>query len=653
MLKKKPEIVHSLQQRHAEIVEIVAKTLVSKAFENRYTLHPRRLKEIASVEVQTYVDFFLNFDSEVVTKHGRMRAREGLGEGPLLALGKDLRRFSLDIAKDLNHGCIEYAMDINDAYLEAYLYGYMTERTTQTLDDQEQLRIALSKALERQRQELQIKNHAIHTYVNGIMITDMDGTITYVNPAFQKMWGYENSEELPSVDSARFLDIENFSELIDLCKGSGGWQNEFTAVRTDNSTFSVVVSASLIQDEKSEPIGIMASFADVTERKRLETRLQRANKMEALGTLAGGVAHDLNNILSGLVSYPELLLLDLPEDSTLRKPILTIKESGDRAAAIVQDLLTLARRGVAVKDVVNLTDIVSEYLISPEYAKLSDFYPDLRLKTDLEVDLLNILGSPVHLAKTVMNLVTNAAEAMPDGGEILISTENRYIDRPIRGYDHVEEGDYVLLTVSDMGVGIASKDMERIFEPFYTRKVMGRSGSGLGMAVVWGTVKDHKGYIDVKSNEGKGTAFALYFPATRREVTKDMVLIPMEDYLAQGETILVVDDVETQREIATRMLARLGYSVTSVSSGEEAVDYLKSNSADLLLLDMIMDPGIDGLETYKRILNFRPQQKAIMVSGFSETSRVKEAQKMGAGPYLKKPYSLEKIGKAIRGELEK
>jgi CheY-like chemotaxis protein len=195
--------------------------------------------------------------------------------------------------------------------------------------------------------------------------------------------------------------------------------------------------------------------------------------------------------------------------------------------------------------------------------------------------------------------------------------------------------------------------MEKIFEPFYTKKVMGRSGTGLGMAVVWGTVKDHKGYINVKSTEGKGTTFTLYFPISRKEIAKDKSLVSIEDYMGKGESILVVDDVEEQREIASQMLKKLDYSVTSVSSGEEAIDYMKNNSADLLILDMIMDPGIDGLETYKKILELHPEQKAIIVSGFSETKRVKEAQRLGADSYVKKPYILEKIGVAVRTELDK
>ncbi len=209
-----------------------------------------------------------------------------------------------------------------------------------------------------------------------------------------------------------------------------------------------------------------------------------------------------------------------------------------------------------------------------------------------------------------------------------------------------------MVTISDPGVGIPSGDIEKIFEPFYTKKVMRRSGTGLGMAVVWGTVKDHKGFIDVQSSEGKGTAFTLYFPITRQKVIKGQSVVSIEDYRGNGAAIIVVDDVKEQREIASGMLRELGYSVTSFPSGLEAVGHMRNNSADLLVLDMIMDPGIDGLDTYKRILQLHPGQKAIIVSGFSETERVREAQRLGARSYIKKPYTLDELGVAVRAALD-
>ena len=387
------------------------------------------------------------------------------------------------------------------------------------------------------------------------------------------------------------------------------------------------------------------------ERARLEVRIQQADKMEALGNLAGGVAHALNNILAGIIGFPELLLMDLPEDSPLREPLEIIKRSGERAAETVQDLLTLARRGVSSREVVNANDTINSVLESPEYRQLMLFHPNVEVETNLEPDLLSLLGSPLHLSKAFMNLVTNAAEAMPDGG-CLTTTENRYLDRPIKGYDDVAEGDYVVVNVADTGTGIRPEDMARIFEPFYTKKQMGRSGTGLGMTVVWGTVKDHSGYIDMQSGPGAGTAFTLFFPVTQQEPSLNLPGSSIEDYLGAGESVLVVDDVAEQRHLASSILGKLGYAAAAVSSGEEAVGYLQENAADLIVLDMIMDPGMDGLDTYRRILEQHPGQKAIIASGFSETDRVEEAQRLGAGAYVRKPYLIEKLGRAVRSELD-
>ncbi|HUH65948.1 MAG TPA: PAS domain S-box protein [Syntrophales bacterium] len=410
-------------------------------------------------------------------------------------------------------------------------------------------------------------------------------------------------------------------------------------------------TSSVLRNSRGEIIAAIECIRDNTERKMLEERLHRSEKMEALGTLAGGVAHDLNNVLGVLVGYSELLLMEIPESNPWSRHVSNILQSSQRAAAIIQDLLTLARRGVAVSEVVNLNRVVSDYFKTPEFEKLKVYHPSVAFKTELGESLLNVKGSPVHLGKTVMNLVSNASEAITEKGEVTIRTENRYLDKPIRGYDDMQEGEYVVLTVTDNGRGISAHDIKKIFEPFYTKKVMGRSGTGLGLAVVWGTVKDHEGYIDVESETGRGSTFTIYLPATREELKADQKGISSDQYMGAGETILVVDDVKEQREVATSMLTRLGYRVFAARSGEEAVSYLRANKADLVLLDMIMDPGIDGLETYQRVLEINPRQKAIIVSGFSETERVKKALELGAGTYVKKPYVLEKIGIAIRKEL--
>ena len=493
--------------------------------------------------------------------------------------------------------------------------------------------------------------------------TDEKGKLTFVNQNAFAVFGYTQSDFNTGLNAIDILvpddQARGMENILKIIRGENLGGVEYTAQKKDGSIFPIVVhSNAIVRDKKT--IGLRGIIIDLTkqkqaeeDRERLEAKLQRAQKMEALGLLAGGVAHDLNNVLSGIVSYPDLLLLELPEDSPLRRPIMTIQDSGRKAAAIVQDLLTLARRGVVTTEILDLNDIVSEYLRSPEQEKIQSYHPTVQIQIDLAAKLPAIRGSKVHLKKTLMNLVANAAEAQPKGGKIKISTENEYIDRPVKGYENVAEGEYVVMKVADEGTGIAPDDQKRIYEPFYTKKVMGRSGTGLGMAVVWGTVKDHRGFINLESTVGKGTTFKLYFPLTREKLTPEKRMESIEDLKGNDETILVVDDVKEQREIAENILTVLNYSVTTVSSGEDAVRYLQHNTVDLLVLDMIMDPGIDGLETYKRIVKLVPGQKTIIVSGFSETDRVKEAQRLGAGKCIRKPYTLQEIAIAVKNEIEK
>jgi len=500
-----------------------------------------------------------------------------------------------------------------------------------------------------------------------ILRIDTGGRIIFFNEFAQRFFGYTERELIGKYAGSIILPVSG-SRRLSFEKLTKSLQNDpERPVISENETVKksgikvwIAWTYKPIFNDVGNFSGILCIGNNITELKRasqekeeLHAQLQRAQKMEAIGTLAGGVAHDLNNILSGIVSYPELLLMDLKEDSPLRKPILTIQKSGEKAAAIVQDLLTLARRGVEATEVVNLNEIVSDYLLSPEYAKLELYHTNVSVEKCLDENLLNILGSPVHLSKTVMNLVSNSTEAMPEGGKIIVTTENRHIDTIKIGYDDIDKGDYATLSVIDGGIGISPEDIERIFEPFYTKKTMGRSGTGLGMAVVWGTVKDHRGYIDLASTEGKGTEITLYFPVTRKVFPPQVEMTSIQDVMGNGESIMVVDDIEEQRQIASEMLEKLGYTVKTVSGGEAAVEYLRKHTIDLLVLDMIMEPGIDGFETYRRILKLRPGQKCIIASGYSESVRVNEAQRLGAGTYIKKPYLLHKIGRAIKAELNK
>ena len=498
----------------------------------------------------------------------------------------------------------------------------------------------------------------------GYHSLDANGIFMRVNGTQLTWLGYTRDE---LIGKKKFNDLmtpesrEDFKRNYPLFK-QRGWDHdvEYELIRKNGTILPVILNATAIKDSDGNFLQSRASLFDNTERKKIEEerkglaeRLQRAEKMESLGMLAGGVAHDLNNVLGILIGYSELIAVEIEESSPIRPHINYIRQGGERAAAIVQDLLTLARRGVQTSEVVNLNTCITDAEKSPEFEKLLSFHTGFRIKADLDTDLLNIRGSAVHLSKTLMNLISNAAESMKAGGLLTVATCNKYLDRPVHGYDTVREGDYVVLAVSDTGEGISAPDMKRIFEPFYTKKVMGRSGTGLGLAVVWGTVKDHNGYINVESEKGKGTTFTLYFPVTREAIPGEQTPISVSEYLGHGETILVVDDVEGQRELAGRMLKKLNYEVMTASSGEEAVEYLQKNKAELVVLDMIMDPGIDGLDTYKKILEIHPKQKAIIVSGFSESDRVRQAQELGAGTYVKKPYVQERLGLAVRKELDK
>jgi len=498
----------------------------------------------------------------------------------------------------------------------------------------------------------------------GVSMFDMSGKVLYINKRIEDLMGWSREQIVGRHgfgldifdDDTRKLLLERFAARA---KGDPPQRLEIPISRKDQPPLWVQVLGTILKKD-DVPVGAQAVFVNITERKQAEEerkglleRLHRVERIESLGTLAGGVAHDLNNVLGALVGYTQLMLAKMDPDDPLKKYLHNIMKSSEKGSAIIQDLLTLARRGVNMPtEVINLNDILADFFQTPEFDRIQSYHARVTFNKDLADDLRNMKGLPVHLGKTVMNLVSNAAEAIIDKGEISITTANGYLDKPLPGHDDVRKGDYAILTVRDNGQGISGADLGKIFEPFYTKKVMGRSGTGLGLAVVWGTVKDHDGYIDVQSEPGKGSAFTIYFPATRETVTDNFQKnISPDSYMGAGESILIVDDLPEQREIVASLLAKLGYQVKAVASGEDAVDYMHHQTADVLVLDMLMEPGIDGLETYKRILKMHPQQRAIITSGFSETDRVKQALELGVSAYVRKPYLLENIGMALRKAL--
>jgi PAS domain S-box-containing protein len=519
---------------------------------------------------------------------------------------------------------------------------------------------------ERQRAEEALKEsekrfRTLFEYApDAYYINDLEGRFLDGNRAAEALIHGKREDVIgKSLFHAELLPAEYHAKALEcLQKGTEGLPtgpDELLLQRPDGERRWVEVAT--VPMEMDGHRAILGIARDITDRKhaevetrRLEVQLQRAQKMEAMGLMAGGVAHDLNNILSGVVNYPELLLMepDLPEK--VRKGLETIQEAGGRASAVVSDLLTVAR-GVAVgKEPLDLSLAVREYIQSPEHHALLKHHPAAGIQFDLSDNLLPVQASPVHVRKALMNLVTNAFEAVGGEGSVALATSNRYVDRAIRGYDRVRPGEYGVLSVSDTGPGVPEEDLERIFEPFYTRKVMGRSGTGLGLAVVWNILQDHDGYVDVKTGE-TGTTFDLYFPISRDRKREKEIEADLETLRGRGERILVVDDEESQRDIATRMLTTLGYEAFEAAGGEEALGFLREQEVDLVVLDMIMEPGMGGRETWERIKALRPRQKAIIASGFTETEDVRRIQEAGAGAYIKKPYTLRKLGLAVQQQL--
>ena len=383
------------------------------------------------------------------------------------------------------------------------------------------------------------------------------------------------------------------------------------------------------------------------EKDAIQKKLQQSEKLEAIGMMAGGVAHDLNNILSGVINYPELMLLKLPEDSELREPLTAVIKSGNRAASLVSDLLTVSSGAASPKYPYNLNEIVDEYLDSQEASNLKDRYPEITIAKELNADLQNILCSRIHIFKCIMNLVINGAEAIEGQGTILIKTTNEIADHASESTDDCARS-FVKLEVYDSGKGISEDDLKRIFEPFYTRKVMGVGGTGLGLTIVSNTVQDHGGHIAVSSNVASGTCFQLSFPVSHDDYQGSVLSESAEDLDGLGELILVVDDEEEQRKIASDILRSLNYTVITAESGSAAIKHLSGSVADLVVLDMLMPPGINGLETYTKVIKTHPSQKAIIVSGYSESTDIKKALKLGVSQFLAKPYSRDQLAMAVK-----
>lgn len=569
-----------------------------------------------------------------------------------------------------------------------YLTAYIDEQTLKRAKaseafgyllkpfEERELRTTIEMALYRHLMERKLlESHewfetTIRCLGDAVIATDAGDSIQLINPMAETLTGWARGDAI----GRKLADVFCLKEPSALpakadLQGPAGWATEYgkdsILVSRDGHPVPIDYSLAPIKGGASEHLGIVVVFRDVSSRRQaedhereLQQRLSRSKRMESVGILAGGVANDLNNILRPIVDYSGSIMTSLAPDSPLRADLEIINNSSRKAIGVAHDLLTLGRIGHEPLEPVNLNEVLEACWQSPEFKAFQAKAPLVVGECRLAPNLPPIMGSRQHLRDLAMNLLINALDAMPNGGRLILRSAPEELTRAHEGYEIVEPGKYVVLRVTSTGGEIAKDDLNQIFEPFYTKRKLGwQSGSGLGLALVYGVAKDHQGFLDLSSKPGQGSEFVVYFPMAGAAVVAAQLAEPVDN---QGtETILVVDDDEEERQSVARWLRSRGYMVLAAANGRAACEAFQGEAGsravpiDLVLLDMVMGDDWDGLDTYRNILAVQPKQKAIMISGFAITNRIKEALRLGAGQYLQKPCSLEEIGKAVRIELDK
>lgn len=473
-----------------------------------------------------------------------------------------------------------------------------------------------------------------------------DDKLSDVNQAWLNLTGFSKEEVIgkSTLELRIYVNPDQKTEISREIQSQGRVDSFEMQMRKKSGEVAILLlSADAIELEGE--LYVLSMALDVSETKRLQEQKSRAERLETAGTIAGQVAHDFNNLLAPLIAYPDFIREELSEDNPALGYLDQIEMAAQKIADINQQLLTLGRRGHYNQDVLNLNAIVNQAVKNMAWPT-----ENVTCETNLDPNLLNILGGGSQIHRVIINLLCNAVDAMQDIGHIYIRTENYYADDVSSAFGRVPKGEYVKLTISDNGCGISDDIVQKILDPFFSTKTTDKKrGSGLGLSVVDAVIKDHKGFLDLKTQPGKGTSFYIYFPTTRKLAYES----DSDETCGGSEKILVVDDDEIQREVSTQLLERLGYEVNQIESGEEAIEFLRETPHDLVILDMIMPGGIDGAETYRRILEVNPKQKAVIVSGFSESERVKVAQELGVGNFIKKPLTKKAIAVAVRAELDR
>ena len=510
-----------------------------------------------------------------------------------------------------------------------------------------------SDITERKRAEEQIREQAalLDQAQDAILVRDLDQVILFWNKGAERLYGWTSEETVGK--NAEGLLYRETSAQFDAARQSviknGEWKGEIHQTRRDGAEIIVESRWTLVRDERGTPTSILVINTDVTEKKRMEAQFLRAQRMESIGTLAGGIAHDLNNVLSPILMAIDMLQLKATDEAS-KKWFEVLRANAQRGGDMVRQVLSFAR-GVEGEHVA----LHPKHLIKEIVKILRETLPkSIEINFKIPDDLWIISADATQMHQVLMNLCVNARDAMPEGGSISIKAENIVVDENYaRMHLEAKPGRFVVISVTDTGPGMAPEIQSRIFEPFFTTKEMSK-GTGLGLSTALTIVKSHGGFIKVYSELHKGTQFSLYLPALDIPGAPDFAAAQTDLPLGQGELILVVDDEESIREITRGTLETFGYSVLTASDGTEALAIYadRKNEIAVVLTDMVM-PFMDGPVTIRALQRMNPDVRIIAASGLGTGQRAGEGTLEGVAVFLNKPYTAEKLLKTLSQVLKK
>jgi PAS domain S-box-containing protein len=504
-----------------------------------------------------------------------------------------------------------------------------------------------SDITERKRGEERIREQAalLDQAQDAILVRDLRHNILFWNKGAEKIYGWAAEEAVgKNVRELLYKDLSaQFDEAGRAVLRNGEWQGEVRQIRRDGAEIIVASRWTLVRDEKGQPNSILVINTDITEKKRMESQFLRAQRMESIGTLAGGIAHDLNNVLSPILMAVDMLQLKTTDEAS-RKWLDVLRTNTERGGNMVRQVLSFAR-GVEGERVA----LQPKHLIKEIVKILRETLPkSIEINFQIPKDLWIISADATQIHQVLMNLCVNARDAMPEGGSISITAENVFLDENYaRMHLEAKPGRFVMISVSDTGPGMPAEVQSRIFEPFFTTKEMTK-GTGLGLSTALTIVKSHGGFINVYSELHKGSQFTLYLPALDTPGSLDAAALQTDLPLGNGELILVVDDEESIREITRGTLETFGYNVLTASDGTEALAFYadKKNEIAVVLTDMVM-PFMDGPATIRALQRMNPKVRIIAASGLGAGQHAGEGVLEGVAVFLNKPYTAEKLLKTL------